>query len=172
VNKRLNTYHSIWRSYSRPIATGNQYVTIQHLLLLQNSPCFRSTGTYSYQWQKVPDNSRWANIGGATGAGYTLICTFLKHVLQTSARSQRILRNRIVLPAILITVYGNLTSGTLESNHLFATITAPAPRFPDVNSADSVQEDIHFSGRILLIIQHGITSEELQGAAMLPLHLQ
>lgn len=45
------------------------YNTVPSTLTQLTSPS-GGTGTYSYQWQRSPDNSAWVNISGATASSY------------------------------------------------------------------------------------------------------
>ena len=82
------------------------------------------TGAYTYQWQDSPDNVTFTNIGGATASGYSPPVLNWKQILQKKSY-QRKLRYR-KLPSILITVYANLTPGSVESAQTICYNTAPA----------------------------------------------
>ena len=82
------------------------------------------TGAYTYQWQSSPDNAAWTSIGGATGVGYA------PPALSSSTYYRRQVTSgscgTVNSASILITVYGNLTSGTIGSNQSVCYNTAPA----------------------------------------------
>ena len=93
-------------------------------ILVQVSAPTGGTGTYTYQWQTSPDNSSWTNIGGATGVGYTppVLSSSTYYRSQVTSGSC----GTVSSASILITVYGNLTSGTIGSNQSICYNTAPA----------------------------------------------
>ncbi|MCJ7448576.1 MAG: hypothetical protein MUO72_12880, partial [Bacteroidales bacterium] len=81
-------------------------------------------GGYTYQWQSSPDNSTWTSIGGATAIGYappalTSSTYYRRQVTSGSCGT-------VNSTSILITVYGNLTPGTIGSNQSICYNTAPA----------------------------------------------
>jgi hypothetical protein len=82
------------------------------------------TGTYTYQWQSSPDNTTWANIGGATSAGYSpaaLTANTYYRRLVTSGSCGTV--NSL---SVLVTVYGNLTPGSIGSAQTICYNTVPA----------------------------------------------
>ena len=92
--------------------------------LTQVSAPSGGTGTYTYQWQSSPNNSSWANISGANSSTYspgalTLTTYFRRNV--TSGTCGTLSSN-----SILITVYGNLTPGTIEANQTICYNSTPS----------------------------------------------
>jgi PKD repeat protein len=81
-------------------------------------------GGYTYQWQSSPDNATWTSIVGATGVGYA------PPVLTTNTYYRRQVTSgtcgTLSSASILITVYGNLTSGTIGTLQSICYNTAPA----------------------------------------------
>ena len=92
--------------------------------LTQGTAPSGGTGAYTYQWQDSPDNSTWTNIGGATSSSYS----------PPALAANRYYRRRITsgscgtvnTPSILITVYANLTSGSIGSAQAICYNTVPA----------------------------------------------
>ena len=99
------------------------YNTIPSALTQLSAPT-GGTGAYTYQWQSSPDNSSWTSIGGATGAGYAppALSSGTYYRRQVTSGSCGTVNSA----SILITVYGNLTSGTIGSNQSVCYNTAPA----------------------------------------------
>ena len=81
-------------------------------------------GGYTYQWQSSPDNATWTSIVGATAMGYA------PPVLTTNTYYRRQVTSgtcgTVNSASILITVYGNLTSGTIGTAQSICYNTAPA----------------------------------------------
>ena len=103
----------------------NRFVTIQHpAALTELTPPSGGPGGYTYQWQSSPDNSSWTSIGGATGVGYAppMLTASTYYRRQVTSGSCGTVNSA----SILITVYGNLTSGTIGSNQSICYNTAPA----------------------------------------------
>ena len=92
--------------------------------LTQTAPATGGTGTYSYQWQSSPDNSSWGNIGGATSTTYS----------PPSLTSNTYYRRRVISGAcgtvysasVLITVYPDVTPGTIGNAQTICYNTVPA----------------------------------------------
>jgi RHS repeat-associated protein len=83
------------------------------------------TGTYTYQWQSSSDNSTWTSISGATSSTYspaalTANTYFRRNV--TSGLCATVSGN-----SILITVYGNLTAGSIGTSQSICYMTTPSP---------------------------------------------
>ena len=82
------------------------------------------TGSYTYQWQSSPDNATWSDIGGATSATYSpgaLITSTYYRRVETSGTC-----GTVNTPSILVTVYPNLTAGTIGSTQAICYNTVPA----------------------------------------------
>ena len=81
-------------------------------------------GTYTYQWQSSPDNSTWANIGGATAATYSppalTASTYYRRRVTSFTCSN------VFSTSVLITVYGQLQPGTIGTAQSICYNTAPA----------------------------------------------
>ena len=81
-------------------------------------------GGYTYQWQSSPDNATWTSIAGATAIGYA------PPVLTTNTYYRRQVTSgtcgTVSSASILITVYGNLTSGTIGTAQSICYNSAPA----------------------------------------------
>ncbi len=92
--------------------------------LVQISPPSGGTGAFTYQWQSSPDNAAWTSIGGATGAGYAPAALSSNTYYRRQVTSGSC--GTVNSASILITVYGNLTSGTIGSNQSICYNTAPA----------------------------------------------
>ena len=82
------------------------------------------TGAYTYQWQDSPDNSTWTNIGGATGVGYAPPVLTANRYYRRRVTSGSC--GTVNSPSILITVYANLTPGSIQSAQTICYNTAPA----------------------------------------------
>lgn len=82
------------------------------------------TGTYTYQWQSSPDNSSFTNITGATNTGYSpgsLTATTYYRLNVTSGSC-----GTVSTPSVKITVYADLTAGTIGPAQTICYNTAPA----------------------------------------------
>ena len=82
------------------------------------------TGTYTYQWQNSPDNSTWTNIGGATTTGYAPPALTSNTYYRRQVTSGTC--GTVNSASILITVYGNLTAGTIGTAQTICYNTLPA----------------------------------------------
>ena len=83
------------------------------------------TGSSSYQWESSPNNSSWASIAGATGAGYapgTLTATTYYRRRVTSGPC-----GPVYSPSIVLTVLPALTVGSIVANQNICSGTAPIP---------------------------------------------
>ncbi len=92
--------------------------------LTQLTPPSGGTGTYSYQWQRSPDNSTWTNISGANLANFSppvLTANTWYRRRVTSGNCDIISSN-----SLLITVTSNLTAGTIGANQTICYNTTPA----------------------------------------------
>jgi hypothetical protein len=82
-------------------------------------------GGYIYQWQSSPDNATWTSIGGATGVGYAppalTASTYYRRQVTSGTCTT------VSSGSILITVYGNLTAGTIGTAQAICYNTVPAP---------------------------------------------
>ncbi|MEI6750202.1 MAG: hypothetical protein WCM93_13670, partial [Bacteroidota bacterium] len=84
------------------------------------------TGSYTYQWQIQPNCSGgWTDIGGATATTYddpgNLTQTTCYRRNETSGSCGTVISN-----AIIVTVYADLTSGSVAANQTICYNTAPA----------------------------------------------
>jgi len=84
------------------------------------------TGSYTYQWQIQPGCSGgWSDIGGATATTYddpgNITQTTCYRRNETSGSCGTVSSNTIT-----VTVYGNLTSGSVAANQTICYNTAPA----------------------------------------------
>src|SRR5664280_2262975 len=83
-----------------------------------------ATGAYTYQWQDSPDNVTFTNIVGATGVG------FAPPVLTANKYYRRNVTSgtcgTVSSTSVLITVYGQLTAGTIGTAQTICYSTAPA----------------------------------------------
>ena len=82
------------------------------------------TGEYTYQWQSSPDNSIWTDISGATLPGYspgalTVDTWYRRFVSDAAGRA-------LASDSIKITVYPNLTAGTIGSDQTIYSGTLPS----------------------------------------------
>jgi len=92
--------------------------------LTELTPATGGVGTYTYQWQSSTNNSTWTNITGATSASYdpgslTGSLYFRRVVTSGSCGSAN-------SASVLITVYNDLTPGTIGSNQSVCYNTAPS----------------------------------------------
>ena len=82
------------------------------------------TGTYTYQWQSSPNGTTWTDISGATSATYT------SGALTATTQFRRAVTSgacaTVYSPVITITVYANLTAGTISSAQTICYNTTPA----------------------------------------------
>jgi hypothetical protein len=80
------------------------------------------TGAYTYQWQDSPDNVTFNNIAGATAIGYA------PPVLTATRYYRRNVTSGTcgTVSSRTITVYGNLTAGTIGNAQSICYNTAPA----------------------------------------------
>ena len=126
------------------------------------------TGVYTYQWQSSPDNSTWTSIGGATAVGYApaALTSSTYYRRQVTSGSCGTVNNA----SILITVYGNLTAGTIGTAQTICYNTAPAA-LTELNTTNRWARVVSLtSGRVPRIMQHGQASAEQQPSAMLRQH--
>ncbi len=82
------------------------------------------TGVYTYQWQDSPDNVTFNNIGGATGVGYAPPVLTATRYYRRNVTSGTC--GTVSSASVTITVYGNLTAGTVQSAQTICYNTAPA----------------------------------------------
>ena len=92
--------------------------------LTQLTPPSGGPGGYTYQWQSSPDNSVWTSIGGATGVGYTSVALTANTYFRRQVTSGSC--GTVSSPSFLITVYANLTAGTIGTAQSICYNTAPA----------------------------------------------
>ncbi len=82
------------------------------------------TGTYTYQWQSSPDNAVWGDISGATSMTYSpgalTSTTYYRRNLTSGACGT------VSSPSVQITVYPNLTAGSIGTNQTICYNTPPA----------------------------------------------
>lgn len=83
-----------------------------------------ATGTYAYQWQSSPDNITWSSIAGANSSTYSpgalSATTYFRRQVNSGGCAT------VVSAAVLITVYGNLTAGSVGSTQTICFNTVPA----------------------------------------------
>lgn len=81
--------------------------------------------SYSYQWESSTDNSTWSDVSGATSSTYSpgalTTSTYYRRKVTSCSGSQS-----GTTSSILITVYGDLTSGTIGSAQSICYNTTPA----------------------------------------------
>ena len=82
------------------------------------------TGVYTYQWQDSPDNVTFTNIGGATAVGYAPPVLTATRYYRRNVTSGTC--GTVSSASVTITVYGNLTAGTIQSAQSICYNTAPA----------------------------------------------
>jgi hypothetical protein len=82
------------------------------------------TGTYTYEWQRSTNNSTWTSISGATSETYS------PTVLTSNTYYRRNVTSgscgTVSSSSVLITVYAQLTPGTIGSRQTICYNTAPA----------------------------------------------
>ena len=81
-------------------------------------------GGYTYQWQSSPDNATWTSIGGATAVGYAPAALTVNTYYRRQVTSGTC--GTVNSGSILITVYGNLTAGTIGTAQSICYNTVPA----------------------------------------------
>ena len=132
----FNTSTNCWETWN-----GSQWIDLCKLPLMQPNPaggtvCYGETwdfplgaaieggsGAITYQWQSSPDNSNWTNIAGATNADYTTpALTANRYYRRIATRDG----NSVTSNSALVTVYANLTAGTIGSAQTICYNTAPA----------------------------------------------
>ena len=93
--------------------------------LTQLTPPSGGTGSYTYRWQKSSNNTNWSNISGASGTSYAppvLRANTYYRLRVTSGSFGTISTN-----SVLITVYANLTPGSIGSAQSICYNSAPSP---------------------------------------------
>ena len=111
-----------------PAVIGNAQTicsnTVPAPLIRTNAPT-GGTGTYTYQWQSSPDGFIWTNILGAIFPTYIPGPLFVT----TSYRLQVMSGTcaPVFSPIITITVYPNLTPGSIGSSQSICYNTVPVP---------------------------------------------
>ncbi len=93
--------------------------------LTQLTPPSGGPGGYTFQWQSSPDNSTWTSIGGATAVGYAPAALTVNTYYRRNVTSGTC--GTVNSASILITVYGNLTAGTIGTAQTICYNTIPAP---------------------------------------------
>ena len=129
-----NMVTSIWAQFtSGTIGTAQSicYNTAPAALTQLTAAAGGST-PYTYQWQSSPDNATWTSIGGATAIGYS------PPALTASTYYRRnvtdLFCGTLSSPSILITVYGNLTAGTIGTLAVDMLQYCPGSINPDSSS--------------------------------------
>ncbi|WP_188563532.1 T9SS type B sorting domain-containing protein [Hymenobacter frigidus] len=84
------------------------------------------TGQFTYQWQSSPDNSTWADIGGANGP------SFAPGALTVTTYFRRLVSSGFCAPrtpsaSVTITVLPVLVAGGIVADQTVCAGTAPAP---------------------------------------------
>ena len=94
--------------------------------LTSSAPAGAGTGQFSYQWQSSPDNSTWADIGGATGPTYApgplAVTTYFRRLVTSGFCAPR-----TASASVAITVLPVLTAGTIAADQTVCAGTAPVP---------------------------------------------
>ena len=94
---------------------------------LNGAPPSGGTGAYTYQWQQSPGcTGAWSDIPGATAFNYN----FPGNLTQTTCYIRRVTSG--VCPivysnVVTITVYGDLTPGSVDANQSICYNSTPAP---------------------------------------------
>ena len=101
------------------------YATTLPLPAYTNNGTSRRNRAYTYLWQSSPDNSAPGRIsGGATASTYTppalTASTYYRRRVTSGSCAQ------VYSPSVLITVYGQLTAGTIGTAQSICYNTAPA----------------------------------------------
>jgi len=84
------------------------------------------TGPFSYQWQQQPGCSgAWSDIAGATASTYS----YTTNLIQTTCFRRVVINScgSVNSSAITVTVYGNLTAGSIAANQSICYNFIPAP---------------------------------------------
>ena len=79
---------------------------------------------YTYQWQDSPDNVTFNNIAGATAVGYAPAALTATTYYRRNVTSGTC--GTVASASVTITVYGNLTAGTIGTAQSICYNTAPA----------------------------------------------
>lgn len=99
------------------------YNTVPNALTNVSSPT-GGTGAYTYQWQSSTDNATWGNIGSATGTTYSpgalTTGTYYRRAETSGACGT------VYTPSVLVTVYDDLTSGTIGTAQTICYNANPA----------------------------------------------
>ena len=81
-------------------------------------------GSYTYQWQISTNGTAWSNISGATSSTYTSVALTANRYFRRQVTSGTC--GTVNSASVLITVYGNLTAGTVGNAQSICYNTAPA----------------------------------------------
>lgn len=109
---------------------GNNIISAGQIICTGTTPTSLSgttvtggNGTYTYQWQSSPDGTNWANIPGATSAGYAPGSSSVTIYYRRIVSSKSCLD---MSQAIMITVQGSLTNIAIAAPQTICEGTAPA----------------------------------------------
>lgn len=92
--------------------------------LTQSGAAGGGSGSYTYQWQSSSNNSSWSSIGGATSTTYSPGPLTSSTYYRRQATSSNCGTSNS--SSILVTVYGNLTAGTIGSAQSICYNTTPS----------------------------------------------
>ena len=111
-----------------PVASADQIICYNTVpLSLSTTTASGGNGTFIYQWYSSTNNSSWNFLSGATGTTYqppAITSSTYYHIIATATGSPAC--GYRTSNSVLITVYPNITSGTIGSAQTICYNTIPA----------------------------------------------